>query len=300
MYLLDAEPQAVAALRETLASLGDSLVVVGGQGLWNVHVHVDDVGAAIEAGIAAGRPHRVRVTHFAEQVAAAREGPAKQGPAGRRVVVVAFGPGLAKLYAEAGAAVLEASVSRRPSTGELLEAILGTGAAEVVVVPNDRVVVPAAEAAVRMAENDHGIRAAVIPTTAQVHGLAAVAVHDPGRAFERDLVEMSAAARHARSGGVTVAARRAITSAGECEPGDVLGAVEGDFVVVGSDRFAVAVEVIERLLGGGGELFTVVAGDGGEELAQRCARHVEQTHPGVEVLLHAGGQQRYPVLFGVE
>ena len=71
---------------------------------------------------------------------------------------------------------------------------------------------------------------------------------------------MSAAARHARSGAVTVAARRAITTAGECDPGDVLGAVEGDFVVVGSDQFAVAVEVIERLLGGGGELFTVVAG----------------------------------------
>ena len=299
MYLLDADESAVTGLRSTLAALGDSLVVVGGEGLWNVHVHVDDVGAAIEAGIAAGRPHRVRVTHFADQGAPWRSRQAA-GPTGRRIVVVAFGPGLAKLYAEAGASVLEASVTHRPSTGELLEAILDTSAAEVVVVPNDRDVMPAAEAAVRLAENDHGIRAAVIPTTAQVHGLAAVAVHDPGREFAQDLVEMTAAARHARSGAVTVAARRAITMAGECEPGDVLGAVEGDFVVVGSDRFAVAVEVIERLLGGGGELFTVVAGDGGEELAQRCAEHVEHSHPGIEVLLHSGGQERYPVLFGVE
>src|SRR6478736_5112709 len=69
MYLLDAEPDHIPALRKTLAALGDSLVVVGDERLWNVHVHVDDVGAAIEAGIEAGRPHRVRVTHFAEQAA---------------------------------------------------------------------------------------------------------------------------------------------------------------------------------------------------------------------------------------
>ena len=71
MYLLDAEEERIPALRTALAALGDSLVVVGDDGLWNVHVHVDDVGAAIEAGIEAGRPHRVRVTHFAEQVEAA-------------------------------------------------------------------------------------------------------------------------------------------------------------------------------------------------------------------------------------
>ncbi len=60
--------------------LGDSLVVVGGERLWNVHVHVDDVGAAIEAGIAAGRPYRIAVTHFADQMAA---GPASTGGRGR-------------------------------------------------------------------------------------------------------------------------------------------------------------------------------------------------------------------------
>ena len=75
-------------------------------------------------------------------------------------------------------------------------------------------------------------RVAVIATNAQVQGLAALAVHEPGRAFEQDILEMTAAARHARSGAVTVAARQAMTTAGPCEPGDVLGAIEGDFVVV--------------------------------------------------------------------
>jgi hypothetical protein len=300
MYLLDADDRAVPRLRETLQELGDSLVVVGGHGLWNVHVHVDDVGAALEAGIAAGRPHRVRVSHLADQVAAARRTSSRAGPSGRGVVVVSFGPGLTKVFTEAGATVVEASVQHRPSTGELLEAVRRTGAAEVVVVPNDRDVVPAAEAAARLAESDDGIRVAVVPTVAQVQGLAAVAVHDPGRAFEHDLVEMTAASRHARTGAVTIAARRAITTAGECRPGDVLGAVEGDFVIVGHDQLAVAVEVVERLLGGGGELVTVVAGEGGGELARRCAAHLAHSRPGVDVVVYDGGQARYPVLFGVE
>jgi hypothetical protein len=215
-------------------------------------------------------------------------------------VVIASGPGLATVFGEAGAHVLEVGVGRRPSTGDLLEVVLATQAREVIVVPNDRDVIPAAEAAARLAESDHGVRLAVIPTSAQVQGMAALAVHDPTRAFDEDLVEMAAAARHARSGAVTVAARRAITTAGLCEPGDVLGAVEGDFVVVGDDLHAVAVEVVERMLGGGGELFTVIAGAGGTELAGRCAQHIADAHPSVDVLVYDGGQDRYPLLLGVE
>ena len=305
MYLLDADDDAIPPLRAALQQLGDSLVVVGGRGLWNVHVHVDDVGAAIEAGIAAGRPHRVRVTHFAEQLhrlhtRAPASGTTTGSSERRRVVVLAFGAGLAKVYAEAGAAVIEATGDRRPSTGDLLEAIRATGSAEVIVVPNDRDVVPATEAAARLAETEHGLRVAVIPTSAQVQGMAALAVHDPSRPFAQDLVEMAAAARHARSGAVTVAARQAITTAGLCEPGDVLGAVEGDFVVVGDDLLDVAIDVVERMLGGGGELFTVIAGRGGDELARRCVEHLADRHPTVDVLVYDGGQDRYPLLFGVE
>jgi hypothetical protein len=297
MYLLDASDEAIPTLRSTLQSLGDSLVVVGGDGLWNVHVHVDDVGAAVEAGIGAGRPYRIRVTHFAEQIARREPTALREG---RGVVVVAFGTGLAALFREAGAQVVTAESGRRPSTAELLEAIVSAGTKEVVVLTNDRDVVPTAEAAARTAHEDNGLRVAVIPTAAQVQGLAALAVHEPGRSFEQDLVEMTAAARHARSGAVTVAARQAMTFAGHVEPGDVLGAVEGDFVIVGADLYDVAVAVIERMLGGGGELVTLVAGAGGTELAQRCADHLASNHPIVDVVTYAGGQERYPVLIGVE
>lgn len=296
MYLLDAPDDAVARLRHALDALGDSLVVVGGEGLWNVHVHVDDVGAAIEAGIEAGRPHRIRVTHFAEQVAA------RDARTGRGVVAVAAGPGLAALFEEAGAVVVRGGPGNRPSTGMLLDAIERTGAQEVVVLPNDHDSVRAAQIAASTAETDHDLRVAVIPTTAQVEGLAALAVHEPGRTFDQDVLEMTATARHARQGGVTLAARRAITMAGPCEPGDVLGIIAGDFVVVGHDLAEVSRDVLGRLLGGGGEMVTLVSGadDEGGALAAACAEWLEAEHPAVDVVVYDGGQERYPLLVAVE
>ncbi|HEX5988245.1 MAG TPA: DAK2 domain-containing protein [Nocardioides sp.] len=299
MYLLDADDARIPDLRARLAPLGDSLVVVGGDGLWNVHVHVDDVGAAIEAGIDAGRPHRVRVTHFAEQVGA-RAARIAAERSGRRVVVVAAGEGLGRLFAEAGATVVPGGPGRRPSTREVLDALSECGGAEVVVLPNDRDSVAVVEAAAQTARDELDLRVAVIPTSAQVQGLAALAVHEPGRTFEQDVLEMTAAARHARNGAVTIAARRAMTSGGPCEPGDVLGAVEGDFVVVGDDLGTVATDVVERLLGGGGEMVTLVAGQDGRELAERTAAYLRRTRPTVDVVVYDGGQDRYPLLIGVE
>jgi DAK2 domain fusion protein YloV len=297
LYLLDASDDRIPALRSTLGALGDSLVVVGGEGLWNVHVHVDDVGAAIEAGIEAGRPHRVRVTHFAEQVAAAQ---ASRQRTGRSIVAVAAGPGLQALFEEAGAVVVPGGPGRRPSTGLVLEAITTCGAHEVVVLPNDRDSVRVAQIAARTAEADHGLRVAVIPTHAQVQGLAAMAVHEPGRGFDQDVLEMTATARHARHGAVTIAARQAMTMAGPCEPGDVLGVIEGDFAVVGDDLHEVATVVLGRLLAGGGELVTLVAGQDAADLVDRAAAWVDREHPHVDVVVYDGGQERYPLLLSVE
>lgn len=303
MYLLDAEDgDRVDRLRTVLGGLGDSLVVVGGKGLWNVHVHVDDVGAAIEAGIAAGRPHRIRVTHFAEQIEEAAHPRGVAGRQGRAVVAVAAGDGLAALFTEAGAAVVPGGPGKRPSAGMILDAIAATGAAEVAVLPNDPDSVRVAEVAARTAEGDIGVRVAVIPAQAQVQGLAALAVHEPGRSFDADVLEMTAAARHTRHGAVTVAAKAAITMGGPCRPGDILGAVEGDFTVVGSDLYDVAVDVLDRLLrGGGGELVTIVRGEGCEDgLADRCAAWATAEHPHVDAVVYDGGQPRYPLLVSVE
>lgn len=298
MYLLDAEDDAIPALRSRLQGLGDSLVVVGGEGLWNVHVHTDDVGAAVEAGIEAGTPRRIRVTHFAEQVTRAREKRAERR--GRAVVAVAAGDGLATIFRDAGAVVIEGMPGRRPSTGEILAAIEETHAHEVVVLPNDPDSVGVASAAAAAAEEHDDVRVVVVPTRAQVQGIAAIAVHEPGRPFDSDVVHMTSAARSTRHGAVTIASKQAMTTAGPCEPGDVLGVLQGDFAVVGDDLFEVGTAVLERLLGGGGELVTLVTGQDGADLAERCQAWVEAHHPGVDVTVYDGGQARYPLLVAVE
>ncbi|HEX6234872.1 MAG TPA: DAK2 domain-containing protein [Jiangellaceae bacterium] len=297
MYFLDANEAAIPALRAALEPLGDSLLVVGGgsgaSALWNVHVHVDDPGAAIEAGITAGRPRQIRITYLPDQTPA----PARTG---RAVVAFAAGDGLAELFESAGATVVRTPVGRRPSTAEMLETIRECGVAEVVLLPNDRDGIPVAEAAAAEARS-HGLRVAVIPTTVQVQGLAAVAVHEPGRAFDTDVVAMTSAAGRTRHGAVTIAAREAVTSAGVCHPGDVLGVVEGDFAIIGSDLAGVATEVVQRMLAVGGELVTLVTGqDADGPLADAVGGVVHAEHPEVDTVVYAGGQARYPLLIGVE
>ena len=109
--------------------------MVGGDGLWNVHVHVDDVGAAIEAGIAGRAALTGCVSPTSPSSSSGTGRP--DATTARGVVVVAAGPGLARLFADAGADGGRAGVRRSPSTGQLLDAIRRTGASEVVVLPND-------------------------------------------------------------------------------------------------------------------------------------------------------------------
>jgi DAK2 domain fusion protein YloV len=300
MFLLDTDPEVGSVpldkLKPRLAALGDSLVVVGGSGLWQVHVHVHDPGAALEAAMESGRPHKIRITHFSEHLRGGARAPL--GAVG--LVACAAGPGLAELFTGAGAVVVAGGPGRRPSTAQLLAAIRRTKAASVALLPNDGDTMNVAQVAASAARAD-GIRVTVLPTRAQVQGLAAAAVHDPARSFDDDVVSMSAAAGAARDGAVTVAVKNGLTSAGECRIGDALGVVDGDFAVVGSDLTAVAIEVVERLLSGGGELVTLVVGVGGHEpLARAVAVHLRKTHRQVEVSVLNGGQPRYPLLIGVE
>jgi len=297
IYLLDAPEENVPQLKQALGLLGDSLVVVGGDGLWNVHVHVDDVGAAVEAGIAAGRPHRIRVTHFAESAARRAGRPAR---AHRAVVAMAPGPGLAGLLRDAGAVVVEAPPRRRPSTGRLLNAIREAHAGEVVVLPNQPDRRAVAEAAAGQARAE-GLRVAVIPTEASVQALAALAVHEPGRRFDDDVVAMTTAAGATRCGEITVAEREAITSAGVCRAGDVLGLIDGDVAVIGADPGETARVVLERMLSGGSELVTLVRGAGAPAgLLEDLAAALHALRPDVECVTYEGGQPDYPLLIGVE
>ncbi|WP_238013000.1 DAK2 domain-containing protein [Dactylosporangium sp. AC04546] len=292
-YLLEAPAEAVRGLKHRLMPLGDSLVVVGDDRTWHVHVHVNDIGAAIEAGVEAGRPSRIAVTRFADQVRV-RQHELALGPRG--VVVVCGGAGLGELMAGEGATV----VGGTPSTGELLEAIRRTGAERVVVLPNDPNVLAVATAAAAEARAE-GIRAGVVPTRSPVQALAALAVRDPQRRFEDDVIAMAEAAARCRSAELTVASREALTVAGRCQPGDVLAIVDGEVNIIGDDLPGTGQRLLDRMLSGGGELVTLIAGqDAPDGLADALREHVAAAWPFVEVQCYEGGQPHYPLLVGVE
>ncbi|MEU0944564.1 DAK2 domain-containing protein [Streptomyces canus] len=301
IYLLEADDTAVARLRQRLDGLGDSLVVVGGDGLWNVHVHVDDAGAAVEAGVEAGRPYRIRITHFGlgDVHTTGAERPPRE-PAQRAVVAVVPGEGLAGLYAEAGATTVLARPGEPPASGELVEAVRRAHAREVVLLPNDADLRHTAAAAAEQARTE-GIRVALIPTRSAVQGIAALAVHEPERRFDEDVVQMTSAAGATRYAEVTVAERQSWTMAGICQAGDVLGLIDGDVAVIGSDVAVTAEAVLDRMLSAGGELVTLVLGDEAPEtVADHLEARVRESYLAVDTVVYRGGRQGAVLLIGVE
>lgn len=289
MYALQgAAPAVLDRLREQLSVLGDSVVVVGDQVMAQVHVHLSDAGSAVEAGLGAGRLSGIRITTLA----------ADAGPAERTVVALVAGSGLARAVRDLGGVPVEADGAT--SAIEVMSDLVRGGCGDVVILPNDRA---ALETAGRLSAElrGSGRRVAVIPTVAQVQGLAAMAVHEPTADFDAAVVAMSSAAGHARHGAVTLAESSAMTMAGRCEPGDVLGAVEGDFVEVGHAVPEVAWRVVQRLLAAGGDLLTLITGSQADEhLAADLTDRVRHSTAGVDVEVLAGGQPRYLLLIGLE
>ncbi|MEU8485688.1 DAK2 domain-containing protein [Streptomyces sp. NPDC048641] len=304
IYLLEADDQAVARLRTRLDGLGDSLVVVGGDGLWNVHVHVDDAGAAVEAGVEAGRPYRIRITHFAvgdAHMTHPTKGSAPTGePAQRAIVAVVPGEGLAGLYSEAGATVVPERPGEAPGSGELVEAIRRAHAREVVLLPNDAELRHTAAAAAEQARTE-GVRVALIPTRSAVQGIAALAVHEKERRFDEDVVAMTSAAGATRYAELAVAERQSWTMAGICQAGDFLGLIDGDVAVIGEDVTRTARTTLDRMLAAGGEMVTLVLGDDvPDEVADRLERHVRETYLAVDTVVYRGGRNSALMLIGVE
>ncbi len=281
----------IGGLRDRLGALGDSVVVVGdGSETWSAHVHCADAGAAVEAGLAAGELSGIRI----ETLTAS--GHALDGVADRAILAVAAGAGAVRLFQDAGAVVLEGEVTSEV----LLEAIRGIGHREVLVLPNG-----ALEAhelvAVSVAARDGQREVLMLPCGSMVQGLAALAMHDAGRVAADDAFAMSEAAAGTRWGALRVAPERALTMVGMCEAGDGLGLVGHDVVVIDSDVRAAGRTLLDRMLGLGGELVTMLIGcDAPQGLSEELTTHVAAGFPGVEVVVYPGGQAGDLVQIGVE
>jgi hypothetical protein len=190
--------------------------------------------------------------------------------------------------------------SRPPTADDVFAAVRASGASELVLLPNASQVTGVAEEAARRARAD-GIRVAVVPTRSPVQGLAAVAVHNPHGGFEDDVVTMAEAAAATRYAEITIAQREALTSIGICQPGDILGLIDGEVVEIGRGVVAVAFALVDRLLGVGAEIMTVLVGEGAPAgIGSLLAGHVHDRSPLTEVSTYAAGQVDHPLIIGVE
>lgn len=280
------------ALREKLSELGHSVVIVGDRSVAQVHVHLDQPGEAIEAALHLGPPGQIELSQIRVSGLPLTE------PGGRTVLSLVAGDGLAEAVRALGGVPVQGS--RGQLTVAELTAALEQTSGDAVVLPNDMENLELATLLAGRLRRE-GRRIAVIPTVAQVQGLAAIAVHEPTADFESAVVAMSTAGGHIRQGAVTIAESAAMTMAGRCQVGDVLGVVEGDFVEIGTSVPDVAWRVVQRLLAAGGELVTLVSGAGAEPaLVVELERRIRAGGDPVDVEVLKGGQPRYLLLVGVE
>lgn len=308
MYLVsESDDERMDDLRSRLDAVGDSVVIVGdGSGAWSVHVHCADAGAAVEAGLTAGNVHGIRITNFlvdARNHAVRGEDARGRGrvqPArrGRGIIAMAAGEGAAELFAAEGATVLRCDT---PVTrGQLLGVIREMERSEVLVLPNGAL--SAQElVAVSAAARDSSHEVVLLATSSMVQGIAALAVHDPRRDAIDDAFTMSEAAAATRWGALRIATERALTYVGTCEPGDALGLMGHEVVVVEAEPTAAVARLVDRALGSGGELVTLILGAGAPDgLGEHISDHVTREHPGVDVMVYFGGQAGDLLQLGVE
>ncbi|WP_419553856.1 DAK2 domain-containing protein [Candidatus Poriferisodalis sp.] len=322
MYLLAAPDSKIDAFKTTWDSLGDSIVMVGGDGLWNCHIHTDDIGPVVEAGIDAGRPHRIQITDLHEQVAelgahgahaglgahAGHGDPGASAVAGAAtddrpmvecaVVAVSPSAGLDELFASLGChELVTGGQTMNPSTAELLAAVEAAPSQHVVVLPNNSNIVPVA----RQVGEHTSKTVAVVATTSVPAGLASLIGYDPGVKADANAASMGDTAALVAAGEVTQAVRDTAAPTGPVTAGQWIGLDSNGIAAAGETAADAAVGLLAHLLQPEHEILTLIEGasaQAGEtdEVVSWLAQH----WPDVEVERHIGGQDHYPYLFGIE
>ena len=338
MFLLSAPDESIDGFKAAWDSLGDSIVMVGGDGLWNCHIHTDDIGPVIEAGIDVGRPHRIQITDLHEQVAglgahgahagqhsahgahagqhsahgahagqhSAHAGagaetagdPAQRPLVGCAVVAVSPAAGLDELFASLGCHELVTG-------GQTMNPSTAELLAAIEAAPSEQVVVLPNNSNIvpvaRQAGEHAGKTVTVVATTSVPAGLAALIGYNPDASADANAASMGDTAGAVSAGEVTQAVRDTTSPAGPVAAGQWIGLDGGGISAAGDSAAAAAVGLLDGMLTPAHEILTLIEGAGARaaETAEVMAWLAEHW-PDVEVERHVGGQDHYPYLFGIE
>ncbi len=310
MFFLEAPDETLAAFKSVWAGIGDSIVVVGGDGFWNCHIHSDDIGAAVEAALDVGRPRDIRVTDLLDQVEEeswvrrAAELDAGSTPSAEEpvpvtsVVAVATGDGIRRIFYSLGVHhIVGGGQSMNPSTAQILEVVESVPGAEVVILPNNKNIVPVAEQACALSRKP----AFVVSTPGIQEGFAALLDYDPEATGEENASAMRAAAGRVRAGEVTQAVRASDSAAGRIAVGDWIGLSRSGIESIAGTLPEATCDLLAKLLGDGDEIVTLIEGAGATAAdTRRVTEWLHENRPGISLELHHGGQPLYPYFVSVE
>jgi uncharacterized protein len=263
-----------------------------------VHVHTDEPGRALSLGVARGVVGGVEVANMHAQTHEREERLLHAVPetgSASSVVAVVSGAGNRALFESLGATVVDGGLTMNPATADLLAAIEAAGTPEVLVLPNDKNVIMAAEQAA-----DHASKIVrVVATVSLQAGLAALVAFDPASAAADNAGAMSEAAAAVATGAVTVASRDVELNGVAVRSGSWLG-LSGGVPVAGGEAFdEVARAVLDRLLAEPRDVLTLLTGDEPPEL-DALLDGLAASYPDLELEVHAGGQPHYALLLAAE
>jgi DAK2 domain fusion protein YloV len=289
------------AVEDFVAAQGGSELVVGGEGSYKVHVHTDDPAAVLAYVTGLGEVADVHVNNMkrqtAERAAGLRAERATAGQKGLGFVAVAAGAGLVEILQSLGVdAVVSGGQTMNPSTAELLEAIESVPARSVIVLPNNRNIIMAAQQTVGLASKPVG----VVPTTSVPESFAAMLSADTDAGLDDNVAAMSEAAGAVRTGEVTTAVKDSKGKVGAIKAGQIIGISDHEIEAVGTDLGAVS-EALLDAIAEGGEMLTLLAGqDLSDEDLASIAERLGASHPELEIETHRGEQPLYPLIMSVE
>ena len=299
----DLDPEAV---REKMASLAHSTVVVGDESMVKVHVHADDPGAIISYAVSLGSLSQVKMDNMDEQhreysVARRQDfgaAPVQASTASIAVVAVAWGQGLETVVADLGAAyVMPAGDTMNPSVQEILDAVERVPSDTVIFLPNNPNIVPAANQAVEVCKK----RLRVVPATTIPQGIAALLAFNPEKDLDENLSEMEGTLATVRTGEVCQAVRPGVLKGVSVQEGQIIGLLERELVAAGEEPTEVLVSLVRAAEVAEGDLVTLYWG---QQLTQQDAdaarQRLEAAVPRAEVELVPGGQPHYHYILSIE
>jgi len=298
-FLLEGEELDPDKLRTKLEKKGESLIVVGDESKIRVHIHTVNPGKVIHYATSLGTIHQVSIRNMDEQHRDYLEMQRERAPAvDMAIVAVVSGDGLSNVFTSLGTtAIVHGGQTMNPSTKDLLQAVNSVVSDKVIILPNNKNIVLAAEQVQSLTEKS----IKVVPTETIPQGVAALLAFDYEADFETNAQIMIAAKSAVKSIEVTRAVRSCRLGGLSIKRKQAIGFLEGDLVAVGDNTPDVLNEVLARVDLDRAEVITIYLGaDTTVAEAEQISAHILQQHPQLQVEVIQGRQPYYNYIVSVE